>query len=149
MFLDYPMGVGYRNYPYVSPRYLPDGVLTAVGEQRVRSAHNSYFTVLCETGIIGFIIWTSMFVLAIRLFRRLRKRNKGKAASEVAIYGMAFEVGLYGWAIGGWTQAYHEVDPAYWFVGCAVILTRLLREQSPAEEGAEVVEQNESLPQPA
>jgi O-antigen ligase len=148
MFLDYPMGVGYRNYPYVSPRYLPDDVLTSVGDQRLRSAHNSYFTILCETGVIGFVIWMSMFVFALVLFRRLRKQGKGKSISVLAIYGMAFEVGLYGWAMGGWTQAYHEVDPAYWFVGCAVILIRLQRARYRAEEG-EVMEVGEALSQSA
>lgn len=148
MFCDYPMGVGYRNYPYVSPRYLPNDVLTSVGDQRLRSAHNSYFTILCETGVIGFAIWISMFVFALVLFRRLRKHNKGNSTSALAIYGMAFEVGLYGWAVGGYTQAYHEVDPAYWFVGCAVILTRLQMARGAAAE-SEVIDADEALAQPA
>jgi O-antigen ligase len=134
IFQDYPMGVGYRNYPYISPRYLPDEMLTWSGDQRLRSAHNSYFTVLCETGVIGFAIWIAMFAFTVRMFRQLRKQKIEGVPPLAVVYGMAFEVGLYGWAIAGWTQSYHEVDPAYWFVGCAVVTTRICRAYQPALE---------------
>lgn len=38
---------------------------------------------------------------------------------------MGIELGYYGWLMGGITMAEHEVDPAYWFVAFAVVLTRL------------------------
>jgi O-antigen ligase len=125
MFLDYPMGVGYRNYPYTSPQYLDQGYLTRAQDgQLVRSAHNSYFTILCETGVFGFAFWTMAFVGTIFLLRRVRKRA-GTDMRPLEIYAAGFEIGLYGWAIAGWFQSYHEIDPAYWFIGLAVVLLRL------------------------
>jgi len=122
MFLDHPiLGVGYRNYPYISPMYLDSNFLT----EGKRSAHNSYFTVLCETGIAGFVPWISAFLGAAWLLRRIRKQIDMQRLTKVEIYAMGFEVGLYGWLSGGCFQAHHEVDPAYWFVGFAVVLTRL------------------------
>jgi O-antigen ligase len=120
MLADYPFGVGYRNYPDVSPRYLPPSLLT---EGR-RSAHNSFFSVACETGIQGFVVWISAFGGAVLLLRRVRKKVV-PGTTKIAAYALGLEVGIYGWLAGGMTQADHEVDPAYWFVAFAVILTRL------------------------
>ena len=117
MLRDYPMGVGYRNYPYVSPRYLDAGLLT----NGLRSAHNSFFTVACETGYFGLAIWLSAFVGALWLLRRIRKAADSKNLTPVDLYAMGLEIGLYGWLVGGLTQSYHEVDPAYWFVALSVV----------------------------
>jgi O-antigen ligase len=117
---DYPLGVGYRNYPDVSPRYLPHELLT----DGRRSAHNSFFSVACETGIPGFLVWISAFGTALLLLRRVRKAKRSDEMS-LGAYALGMEVGLYGWLICGLFQAEHEVDPAYWFVAFAVVLTRL------------------------
>jgi hypothetical protein len=121
MLLDYPMGVGYRNYPDVSPRYLPPEILT----DGRRSAHNSFFSIACETGFLGFGVWISAFIGAILLCRRIRKKASFAHLTKIDIYAMGIEIGLYGWFLGGLTEADHEVDPAYWFVALAIVLTRL------------------------
>jgi O-antigen ligase len=123
MLKDYPMGVGYRNYPDVSPRYLSGEMLTG-GR---RSAHNSYFSIVCETGIIGFIVWISAFVGALALCLRIRKGIDFANVRPIDTYALAIIVGLLGWIAGGCFQADHEVDPAYWFVGFSIILMRLHR----------------------
>ena len=94
---DYPMGVGYRNYPDVSPRYLSADLLTG-GK---RSAHNSFFSVACETGYLGFLAWISAFVGTIWYCRRIRKTADFRRLSRVEIYAMGIEIGLYGWLLGG------------------------------------------------
>jgi O-antigen ligase len=129
---DYPWGVGYRNYPYVAPRYLPPEFLS----EGLRAAHNSYFSVLDETGIQGFVFWISAFLGAVWLLRRIRKKADPKALTPTEIYAMGTELGLYGWMVGGLFQGHHEVDPAYWFVGFAVILTRLHHQQKSSEKDA-------------
>ena len=121
MLQDYPMGVGYRNYLDVSPRYLGAQLLTG-GR---RSAHNSFFSVVCETGVFGFAVWVVAFGGTIWMLRGIRKRSNAAKPSRVAVYAMGLEIGLYGWLAGGWFQAYHEVDPAYWFVALAVALRRI------------------------
>jgi O-antigen ligase len=126
MFKENPFGVGYRNYPYVAHRYLNRRVLSQSG---FRSAHNGFLSILCETGFIGFIAWTSGFIGAVSLLRRLRKSRdasgSGVGGSAIPKYALALEIGLYGWFVNNLTQADHEVDPAYWFVALAIIMTRL------------------------
>lgn len=118
---DYPMGVGYSNYSEVSPRYLDPSMLT----NGRRSAHNSFLAIACETGIIGFVCWTTAFVGAALLLRRLRSRGRAEAP-QLANYALGLEVGLYGWFVTGFFHGDHEADPAYWFVGLAVALTRVM-----------------------
>jgi hypothetical protein len=130
MFLDHPLGVGYGNYPDVSPRYLPKEYLT----EGKRSAHNMYFTVLCETGILGFTCWISSVLGAVWLLRRIRKKAKGRSLQQIEIYAMGAELGLYGWMAQGWTQAFHEADPAFWWLVFAVALTRLQAKECESDE---------------
>jgi O-antigen ligase len=124
MFFDHPLGVGYRNYPDVSPRYLPVELLS----QDRRSAHNIYFTVLCETGIFGFIPWIGAIGCSLFLLRRLRKAAK-TGELTFAPYALAMELGLYGWLVDGIFQGDQEADPAYWFMVLAVVATRLHHKQ--------------------
>jgi hypothetical protein len=130
IFMDYPFGVGYRNYMFVSPRYLPEDSLTTFVGQQARSPHNSFAEILCDTGVEGFIPWITAFGWAIVLLRRVRRHARSAQISALQAYAMAFELGLYGWAVGGLTQDYQEVDPAYWFVGFAVVLARLCQEKT-------------------
>lgn len=131
MLWDHPFGVGYRNYPFVSARYLDPQFL----DQGYRSAHNSYFTVACETGVEGFVLWAATFGGTLWLLFRTRRWDRSTdSLSRVQIHAMGLELGLYGWLIGGWTLAYHEVDPAYWFIGFAVVLTRLRAQELAGSE---------------
>ena len=132
MFSDYPFGVGYNNYPDVSPRYLAAGYLT---EGR-RSAHNMYFTILCETGFPGVLLWLMSFGGALWLLRRVRKNRRGRSPTPVEVYAMGAEIGLYGWLVVGWTQSFHEVDPAFWFLALAVVITRIQHKQMAEPEKA-------------
>jgi O-antigen ligase len=134
MFQDYPLGVGYRNYPDMSPRYLPPEYLTLDEGIPRRAAHNSYFSVLCELGVVGFALWATVILGTMWLFRQLRKGMDGKHLSPLDVSSLGFEIGFYGWLIGGFTNSFHEVDPAYWFMAFAVVLTRLKSRQRRLEQ---------------
>jgi hypothetical protein len=122
MLRDHPLGVGYGNYLRVSPRYLDPRYLT----NGTRSAHNTFFSIACETGIIGFAFWIYAFGGAAMYLRKIRKRPVEELATvPLGRYALGIEVGLYGWAVAGLFQGNQEVDPAYWFVALAVVLTRL------------------------
>lgn len=122
MLRDHPMGVGYGNYLRVSPRYLDPTFLT----NGTRSAHNSFFSIACETGLIGFAFWFYAFAGAAMYLRKVRKKSvEGLATIPLGQYALAIEVGLYGWAVAGLFQGNQEIDPAYWFVALAVVMTRL------------------------
>ena len=139
MFTDHPMGVGYRNYIELSPKYFPREYLDPANGKR--SAHNSFFTILCETGIFGFAAFMSAFGGAAWLLRRIRKAADPTSPSRVAVYAIALEIGLYGWAVAGLFHSEHEVDPAYWAIAFAVILTRLHWQVSgSSQEGDDAAE---------
>jgi O-antigen ligase len=134
MFLDHPMGVGYRNYIEISPQYFrPEQLDPGTGK---RAGHNAFLTVLCETGVFGFAAWTSAFGGAVWLLRGIRKRADANNLTRIEIYAIGLEIGLYGWLVSGLFHSTHEVDPAFWFAGFAVTLTRLHRQAGIAEHPA-------------
>jgi hypothetical protein len=136
MFRDFPFGVGYKNYQFVSPRYLDASYLT----DGKRSSHNSFFTVLCEGGPIAFILWGSAFCYAVLLLRRIRRKASPAASlSQVAIYAMGIEVGLYGWLAMGLFHDVHDLDPAYWYLAFVIILVRLSGRAVATESRAEEI----------
>ena len=143
IFVDYPMGVGYHNYAYVSPQYLPPEFLT----HGRRSAHNSFYATLCDTGVLGFAFWMWAFVGAAFQLRRIRKTADPRQPDSSAVYAMGLEIGIYGWLAGGMFQADHEVDVAYWFVAFAVILTRLHAQARGTRREEQSETQLEALPQ--
>lgn len=135
MFLDHPLGVGYRNFPAMSPQYVPEQYLEAT--THTRAAHDSYLTILCETGIFGFASWMFAFCGAAWLARRVRKKADWRHLTSVEIYAMGLELGLYGWMVVGIFHNMQEVDPAYWFVALAVVLVRLHGRQMREERSAQ------------
>jgi O-antigen ligase len=136
MFLDYPMGVGYRNYRLVSPRYL-DPIYLDNGK---RSAHNSFFTPLCETGVLGFLAWFTAFGGSAWILRRIRRQADRSRPLSIEVYAMGLEIGLYGWFAAGMFHDLHNVDPAYWFVAVTVAMVRLhARAKSELEVPADLV----------
>ena len=115
------MGVGYNNYADVSPRYLPRQMLT----NGRRPAHNTYFSVVCETGIGGFLAWVVAFGGAAWRLRKIRRTSDMTRPGLVTLYAMGLEIGLYGWMVQGFFHSDHEVDPAFWFIAFAIVLSRL------------------------
>ena len=121
MFQDHPFGVGYKNYQYVSPRYLDEIYLT----EGKRSSHNSFFAVLCDMGFLGFVPWIWAVALALLKLRSVRRASDPAAPRPVEIYAMGVEIGLYGWLVTGLFGDNSGLDPAYWFLVVAVIMYRL------------------------
>ena len=132
MLMDYPLGVGYRNYLNVSHEYLAGRWL----DNGVRSAHNSYFAVACEIGIPGFIAWICAFGGAAWQLRRIRKRAHPRHPGRIELYAMGCEIGLYGWFIGGLFHDLSTINPAFWLVAFTVVLARLQKRggETPEDE---------------
>jgi hypothetical protein len=126
IFEDHPLGVGYKNYQYVSPQYVDASFLT----EGKRSSHNSFFAILCDLGVVGFAIWIGAIGMSLRTLRQVRKRLDWRQPDPVGLYAVAAEVGLYGWLSTGLTGDQSGLDPAYWFMALAVILMRLSHQRS-------------------
>jgi hypothetical protein len=126
MFSDHPIGVGYDNYSLVSYRYLdPSFVQRDRSGRATKAGHNSFTMVACETGVFGIALYLLSFGGAWWLLRMVRKRSREGSISEIEAFAMGLEIGLIGWAAGGMFHSDHEMDPAFWAVGFAVVLTRL------------------------
>jgi len=80
MFKDYPFGCGHRCTAVLSPRYLDDSQLTgAAGQDRVRSSHNTFMSLVVEHGIFGAMFY---FVYLLWVLSSLRKFSKAFRNSE-------------------------------------------------------------------
>ncbi|SCF25981.1 Membrane protein involved in the export of O-antigen and teichoic acid [Micromonospora chokoriensis] len=92
---DYPVtGVGFQNFRAHLPEYFQSEITVAAVDVQIDSlnhAHNTYLTVLTQTGLVGvLLVGGLLFIVIRRLRRRLRA---GDSTAEAAVLGMA--------AIGG------------------------------------------------
>lgn len=144
IFKDYPiLGVGYRNYIEVSPRYFSQAELDPSNGKR--AAHNSYLMILCETGIVGFPFWILGFGGAAWFLRRIRKRSDPANLTRVEVYAMGLEIGLYGWMVTGLFHDTQDVDPAYWIIVLCIALTRLQAQHASMQESTEFADLDSPL----
>lgn len=93
LFLDSPIfGIGWGNFKYSFTKYY---IYTA----NQNNTHNVYLQLLCETGIIGFVITMSaMLVSAISIGRILTKWRKNKiyiSKKQLSTLGIALAMQLY------------------------------------------------------
>jgi O-antigen ligase len=117
---EYPWGVGYNNYSLVSLPYIPEEYLSNIG---TRDAHNSYLKVLCEFGVLGFVIWITTFFVTWLYFRKVRKTmTKDQPPTRLQLYALAFELGLIGITLSIYTHSYNDLDTLYWFVSLSCVL---------------------------
>lgn len=133
---EYPLGIGYDNYPIVSMKYLPDEALTDLG---TRDAHNSFLKITCEFGIIGFIFWVMTALMTWRFFRKVRRTLKsgGARPTTLQLSAMSFEIGLISIFPGLWTHNYNQLDSLYWMVALSGVLYTLQQRQTPEAEPAQ------------
>jgi hypothetical protein len=130
MAIDHPLGVGYRNSLFESPAYLDTNMLT----NSTRSAHNTYLTILTETGFLGFSLWAIAVTSAFVRLNSLRKWFFKTGQSGYWVSCVSAMTGLLGWCAIGWTASHNELDPAYWFMGMAVALGRIREQQLASSE---------------
>lgn len=131
---DYPLGIGYDNYPIVSMKYLPEEALTDLG---TRDAHNSFLKVMSEFGIIGFIFWIMTAILTWRYFRKVRKTlSGGERPTNLQLIAMSFEIGLISIMPGLWTHNYNQLDSLYWLVALSGVIYSLHLKQAADTENA-------------
>jgi O-Antigen ligase len=87
MFRDHPMGAGHRGNDLLSPKYLPETLLTDKQGVQLRSAHNSLAAILVDHGLIGILLMLVFHARLARLILRLRKKTTEISAETHALVG--------------------------------------------------------------
>jgi tetratricopeptide (TPR) repeat protein len=90
MIEDYPLsGVGLGNWKIVIPAYGTEGLDSATGKRNFIRPHNDYLWVLAESGIPGFLLYLSIFGIALFYAFRIFFHSQEASARFMAVL-MAF-----------------------------------------------------------
>ncbi len=85
MFLDHPMGIGWRGTVVLSPQYVDRKWLTLGDDENAsRSSHNTFLTALVEQGIVGAIIYGSLVLWVVSAVFRARRFSRSDRDPELA-----------------------------------------------------------------
>jgi O-antigen ligase len=85
MFLDHPMGIGYRGTAALSAEYMDERWLTyAADGSLARSSHNTFLTALTEQGFIGAVIYGSLLAWTVAAIFRSRRLSLADRDPELA-----------------------------------------------------------------
>jgi O-antigen ligase len=117
VFTERPLtGVGAGNFAFVSPYYSYYAALIAATREDGGGgvAHNTFLSVLAETGMIGFLLFGSLLLSAYVLAWRLLKRGENLG------YGLL--VGLITYTIAGLTLTWEYVKIPYLIYGSLLAL---------------------------
>jgi O-antigen ligase len=123
-------GIGYGNL-----REHLGGVI-GLEEGRVLDAHNLYLQLLAETGIIGFVAFAVLVIVALRLARRVQQASGGQQ-DMTWIIGFAAFAGTAGVLIHGMVDYMFHASPqfaALFFLVLGLLNVAGLRSKLSAEE---------------
>ena len=100
VFVDHPLvGVGPGQYsPVYSEKYMSDPDIAYKVIDRPRRAHNLYFELAAETGILGLVTFLSLVaVVQIRLWRSWRRFRESR--EDLAGLALGFFVAIWGYLV--------------------------------------------------
>lgn len=103
------LGIGVGNYRYLMPQYIP------FLNTPVSHPHNSYFSVLVESGIIGLILFLYFNYLTLKSFFTFRNLSNNQNRRILEAWFLSFVVFL----IGGLTKHDHYDKLLFLFIGLA------------------------------
>jgi O-antigen ligase len=144
MALDRPMGAGHKGHAILSPYYLDERYLTGgkrVGEDKGRSAHNSFMSAIVEYGFPGVFMYGLMYILAGFALLRLRRFAAQREDVELGIVVAATAAGLTVVFVAGQFSSYVYAEVQFWlFAICSalVMLTRRQAATAPATDADDV-----------
>ena len=132
MFKLYPYGCGHRCTPILSTRYLDDRFLTGVGEERARSSHNTFMSLLVEQGVPGVVLYVALALWvwrsAIRLKRHYRNDDGFLALSYTAVVASLAAI-----FVGDLFVDYLKLEVRIWFIALMMVLLRFANQEAKAK----------------
>jgi O-antigen ligase len=147
MFLDHPLGAGYRGTVVLSPGYLDRKWLTLdrPGDESTagRASHNTFMTTLVEQGLPGALIYGSLTFWLLSRVLTIRRLDKRGADPELTTLGSAVCGGLVAVFVAGLAADYLMAEVQFWLFAAFVSLLQLSRESALARENTSVVPQTQ------
>lgn len=137
MFQEHPMGCGHRCTAFLSPYYLADEHLTGKGEERARSSHNTFMSLLVEQGILGAAFYFALVLWIVSKILALRRSLTGEDGFLACVYP-AVAASLIAVFIGDLFVDYLKLEVRIWFLAFLMVLFKLeaARHKSPASPDA-------------
>lgn len=133
MFQRYRLGCGHRCTAFLSAEYLDDSLLTGSEDERGRSSHNTFMTLLVEQGVPGAVLYVGLFmwvVLAVRRSRRARVDPNSLVAMTVPAVGSAM-VAIF---VADMFVSNMRLEVRFWLIALLVALLRMSAGQSQRAE---------------
>lgn len=96
-----------------------------------RDPHSTYFSILAETGVVGFILFFGMVGTVVRDAERTRRRARlTQPALAIQLYYM--EIGLFGYFVAGIWGSFQLMVLTYVYFAIIAATTQLLKAELPA-----------------
>ncbi len=121
---DYPFGAGGGGFEYLSPIYIPHIVEAHAGERR--SVHSTYFVVLTDFGIQGFIFLMG-FILSTfyELYDIRKKAPNTEEGRKIWLHSVALTLGFIGVLTAGAFTSRLIAEVLYWLPAFSAALKNL------------------------
>lgn len=137
MFLDHPMGAGFRGTETLSPRYLDRRWLSSDesgnrDDNSARSSHNTFLTTLVEQGLLGALMFCALLGWLVVTCVRIRSWSKSKVDSALTTFAAALCGGLTIVYVAGLATDYLLAEVQFWFFAGLVVVIRLAGSQVKA-----------------
>jgi len=124
MFVQHPLGIGWRGTAVLSPQYMDERWLTIDSSNSMtRSSHNTFLTALTEQGVPGALIYFGLLSWVAVAALRIRRLSHGNGDSEVATLGAAMLGAIVVVLVAGLTADNLTKEVQFWlYAGLATAL---------------------------
>ena len=121
MFLEHPLGTGFRGTAVLSPHYMDRRWLAAGDDDTAaRSSHNTYLTALVEQGVPGAAMYAGLILWVAAAALRLRRLDRWKNDPELTTLGAALCAALLVVLTAGITADYLIKEVQFWLYAALV-----------------------------
>jgi O-antigen ligase len=140
MFLDHPMGTGWRGTAVLSPKYMEHRWLTGDGSTEAqRSSHNTFLTALVEQGAPGAMLYACLVLWVVGAAFRIRRLNGPLDDPGLTTLGASLCGALVVVLVAGTSADYLTKEVQFWLYAALVSmfwLSGARREAAPRGEDA-------------